>query len=313
MIDIIIPTYNALKTIDDTLYSISYQSIVDKITVYLVDDASTDNYDKLIEKFKKLINIKLLRVEKNSGPGHAREYGIDNSKGKYIIFIDSDDSFYDPYSVETLYKKIDESNADMVVTNFSEETFDGYHIHDLNYTWFHGKIYRRSFIEKYDIHINDTRKDEDEGFNQLCYLITDNILYEPVVTYFWRNNRSSITRHKDTYNEDAMHDYAYNIKYAISESLKHKPDKYKVDSLAYKALIFVYFLFLEYPKSFEFKGFNDSLVYLKDIYLKNNMTNKEKNELYNSQFDACFNIVKMKNIENPKISFDEFLDKIGKE
>ena len=53
MIDIIIPTYNALKTIDDTLYSISYQSIVDKITVYLVDDASTDNYDKLRELFEE--------------------------------------------------------------------------------------------------------------------------------------------------------------------------------------------------------------------------------------------------------------------
>ena len=314
MIDIIIPAYNALETLDDTLYSIAYQSMVDKINVYLVDDASTCNYDKLIHKFEKLMNIKLLRYDKNSGPGYAREYGINHSSGKYIVFIDADDSFYDPFSIENLYNKMEETNADMLVTNFSEETFQGYFIHELNYTWFHGKIYRRSFIENNDIHINSTRKDEDEGFNQLCYIISNNIHYEPIVTYFWRNNRKSTTRHYNEYNQDSMFDYAYNIMYAVKEAFKCKNyDLYKIDSLVYKALVYVYFLYLEYPNDFKFDKFNDSLIYLKDIYKKTSLKEEDKSLMYKGQFDACANQVMMKKIINPSILFDDFLELIGKE
>ena len=140
-----------------------------------------------------------------------------------------------------------------------------------------------------------------------------NIVYEPVTTYFWRNNKTSTTRTQESYNELAMYDYAYNIKYAALEGLKRNCDKAKLDSLVYRALLFIYFLYLEYNSSFDFKRFDDSLIYLKKIYKKNSLSKEDFNELYMCQYNACVNEIKMVNIINPKISFEDFIDMIGKE
>ena len=55
MIDLIIPIYNAEKTLDLTLMSIKMQTIIDKITVYLIDDCSKDNYDKTLNNHKDMV------------------------------------------------------------------------------------------------------------------------------------------------------------------------------------------------------------------------------------------------------------------
>ena len=94
MIDVIIPAYNAHNTIEKTLDSILHQTISNMLNVYVVNDCSDKNYDEIIKKYKKDINIKEIKISKNGGPGVARQKGIDLSNGKYILFIDSDDIFY---------------------------------------------------------------------------------------------------------------------------------------------------------------------------------------------------------------------------
>ena len=107
MIDLIIPVYNAEKTLELTLMSIKMQTIIDKITVYLIDDFSKDNYDEILNNHKD-INIIYKKLEKNSGPAVARQKGIDISSNKYIMFIDADDLFYDTDSVKRLYETIEQ-------------------------------------------------------------------------------------------------------------------------------------------------------------------------------------------------------------
>lgn len=80
MVDIIIPAYNAHKTISKALLSICMQTIKDKINVYIIDDCSDHDYKKIINKFKDRINITQYKLDKNSGPGVARQYGLDHSK-----------------------------------------------------------------------------------------------------------------------------------------------------------------------------------------------------------------------------------------
>ena len=68
MIDIIIPAYNAHKTISKTLSSIALQQNVKDLNVYIIDDLSDKDYEKEYDLFKDVLNIKIYRLEKNMGP-----------------------------------------------------------------------------------------------------------------------------------------------------------------------------------------------------------------------------------------------------
>lgn len=85
---IIIPCYNCEKTIEDAISSILTQN-VDKYEIILINDGSTDNTKKTIEKYKSN-KIKIIN-QKNEGVSSARNKGISTALGKYILFLDSDD------------------------------------------------------------------------------------------------------------------------------------------------------------------------------------------------------------------------------
>jgi len=90
MISIIIPMFNAEKTIIQTLKGLEDQMESD-FEVVIVDDGSTDDSSKLVTKFKNQseLTIKLLH-QKNSGPAKARNLGVEHSEGDIILFLDSD-------------------------------------------------------------------------------------------------------------------------------------------------------------------------------------------------------------------------------
>lgn len=73
----------------------------------MVDDCSSDTYDDIIEKFSSELRIKIVHLDKNVGPGLARQYGMEHSRSKYICFIDSDDLLNTVDSLEILYKEIE--------------------------------------------------------------------------------------------------------------------------------------------------------------------------------------------------------------
>lgn len=91
---IIIPVYNNLKYIEKCIQSIIKQeNSFYTYEILIIDDCSTDETFKLLKKlsstFKK---IKLFQTSVNSGPGAARNIGIKNSTGEWLLFLDSDDS-----------------------------------------------------------------------------------------------------------------------------------------------------------------------------------------------------------------------------
>ena len=102
MISFIIPAYNAGKTIGRTINSIVNQEGTSiEYEVIVVDDGSDDDLRERVDEFKNDKRIKYFYKE-NNGVADARNYGVNQAIGEYIIFVDSDD-----YISKTLLKDIE--------------------------------------------------------------------------------------------------------------------------------------------------------------------------------------------------------------
>jgi glycosyltransferase involved in cell wall biosynthesis len=110
-IDVIIPNYNHSIYLIDSIKSCVLQGISTK-NIYVVDDNSSDNPEKILEKF----SINFIKNEKNLGPAASRNIGIKNSKSKYIAFLDSDDIML-PDRLKNSISILD-SGAKMVCGNY---------------------------------------------------------------------------------------------------------------------------------------------------------------------------------------------------
>lgn len=91
LISVIIPVYNSAKYISKCLNSVINQSF-NNIEIICVDDASKDKSLSIINKYaSKDSRIRVFSNETNMGAGYSRNFALDNAKGKYIYFLDSDD------------------------------------------------------------------------------------------------------------------------------------------------------------------------------------------------------------------------------
>ena len=118
MISVVVPVYNVEKYIVKCLKSIVDQDYKD-FELLVINDGSTDQSVQFAEDFlsKRDINWRVINKE-NGGLASARNKGIEESKGDFIAFVDSDDTIsYDFLS--KLYKELDESDADFSFCSFS--------------------------------------------------------------------------------------------------------------------------------------------------------------------------------------------------
>ena len=103
-LSIIVCTYNRENTLEKCINSILNQTFSD-FELIIVDDGSTDNSNKIYEKYKAFDNRVRVIFKENSGLGDARNIGLDNSTGEYIGFVDSDDYIAVSYTHLTLPTK----------------------------------------------------------------------------------------------------------------------------------------------------------------------------------------------------------------
>ena len=217
-IDIIIPAYKAHNTLLKTLLSIAVQQNANNIKVTIINDCCPEgDYQDIIKHVSDLIDIQEIVLEKNSGPGVARQVGIDKTSNPYIMFVDADDLLAQPYAVVNLLKDLKSSDTGRIctgafiekaviqcpsedITKQPEVIGIGDIPHSEDMTWCFGKIYERAFLEKYDIKFPPTRGNEDTAFNFMCTSIEkfkepNSIIISDVFSYIWENSREgSITR-----------------------------------------------------------------------------------------------------------------------
>ena len=113
LVTIVVPVYNVEKYLRKCLNSIVNQ-IYENIEIICVDDGSPDNSINILNEFAQSDKrVKIIRQE-NQGLSGARNTGINNAIGKYIMFIDSDD-WIELNMVELMVNKIENENLDLVV------------------------------------------------------------------------------------------------------------------------------------------------------------------------------------------------------
>ena len=99
-VSVIVPVYNTEKYLEQCLNSILGQTL-QEIEVICVDDGSTDGSVQMIERMSLEDERLVLLKQKNAGGGAARNLGMEKAKGKYLMFLDSDD-FFHPQMLEKM-------------------------------------------------------------------------------------------------------------------------------------------------------------------------------------------------------------------
>ena len=115
-ISIVVPVYKVEKYIEKCINSLINQTYKN-IEIILIDDGSPDRCGKICDEFKKKDKrIKVIH-KKNGGLSDARNRGIKEATGDYIMFVDSDDTI-EVDSCEELVKVFKKTNADIICYNF---------------------------------------------------------------------------------------------------------------------------------------------------------------------------------------------------
>ena len=130
-ISIIIPTYNSANTIQLALESILSQTFND-YEIIVIDGSSTDGTATIVEDYAKRTDIIYWYSEKDNGIYDAMNKGILKSKGEWLFFLGSDDSFYNRHVLSDVQKIIAENPeskfiyGDIWMSNGKRQTYIGY-------------------------------------------------------------------------------------------------------------------------------------------------------------------------------------------
>lgn len=117
LISVIVPIYNVERYLTRCIESIINQTYKN-IEIILIDDGSTDNSKYICQQYAKKDQRIQLISKKNEGVSSARNIGINLSRGKWIVFVDSDD-WIDYKFCQKLYDEAIASNADIIMCGYN--------------------------------------------------------------------------------------------------------------------------------------------------------------------------------------------------
>lgn len=211
-VSIVIPVYNVEKFVKTSLLSALNQDFK-SIQYVIVDDCSQDKSMQMVKDViahsERRDDIKIVTHEKNSGLSAARNTGIDNSVGKYIYFMDSDDEII-PNCISLHYNKIVSSHADFTVAATKLVGAKSIHIHPIpdnveNFppltTYYRrdwsvsatNKLYSREFIDANKLRFIVGMIHEDYLWSYEASKRASKIAVVNVQTYIYKIHPGSIT------------------------------------------------------------------------------------------------------------------------
>lgn len=291
LLSVIVPVFNTEEYLHRCIDSIVNQSL-QNIEILLINDQSTDRSESIIEKYSSENKaISYFKTDIRSLAGGARNIGLQNAKGKYIGFVDSDD-WIDSNMYERIIKLLEHSTADIAVCGVIKEyesPYDFYRKYSYEFeNILEGafafdiltnrqnqdiaispiacnKVYRSQFLKEHSLHFPANNYNEDDVFNYLCFSLAKYVAVMPNAYYHYYQRENSITH---------------------SFSLKHIDDLF------------------------------DGFALIKQFLDKNGLFNSHKKN-YFSFFERCAGFVlnllttKESNIQGQSKYLDHFLEKAG--
>ncbi|MBQ9236642.1 MAG: glycosyltransferase family 2 protein [Prevotella sp.] len=260
-ISVVIPLYNKEKYIEECLQSVLSQDFSD-FEVIVVDDGSIDKSGEFCDKISSSNNkLRVYHIE-NSGVTAARKYGVEQARGKFIVFADADDRLLSG-ALQTLYDAIEKTQADEVVStaeNQYGERFDsGWRgwmkpetmIKDLlslhnsfNVLW--GNIYRRELL--LDDNVLSTPRaicsGEDKMMQILILLKKPKVYFIEKATYLY--NMGIPNDRRPSLERDILYEKI------LREALSQQWKTYKSYFLLYQIKRYEFFLSIGNFKSYDY-------------------------------------------------------------
>lgn len=200
---IIIPVFNNEKFIRGCLESIISQTYKN-LEIIVVDDCSTDDTKKVLQEYDC---IKILSTKENSRQGAARNIGLDNCSGDYILFVDSDDSLYDENVIEKIADKI--LNTDfpdliylgmkiigkrqMEIIPNEENSKKEYRLSENPFINVNTICWKRDLIENNNIRFPERIRYEDVYFAFLAIEKSEKYEHMDIIYYLYNNREDSST------------------------------------------------------------------------------------------------------------------------
>lgn len=202
LISFIIPAHNAEQTIEETITSIlsaCHKRLAD-IEIISVENGSADKtlsvLSSLQERFPEL---RILQSDK--GVSNARNYGLKNSRGRWVAFVDADDQFL-PAQMAEVFSLLDSSDKDMLMFDFfkGDRQVDcslaaGTQLEQIQsmvakptiYMTIWNKIFKRKFLLSHQIYFDSKLRLSEDGHFMLSVLShSPNFSYIPLVYYSYR-------------------------------------------------------------------------------------------------------------------------------
>lgn len=208
-LQILIPQYKETDDIIKPLLdSIEIQQNVDlkkDVGVIIVNDGSDVHLSReLLDRYSYKIDY-YTDEKRNKGVSATRNACLDYATADYVMFCDADDMFYNACGLYIIFREMENGGFDSLSSMFVEETRDQnkepvYINREMDSTFVHGKVHRRSFLLEKGIRWNDSLTiHEDSYFNCLCQRLAGELKYCQTSFYLWRWRDASVCRHDPKY------------------------------------------------------------------------------------------------------------------
>lgn len=221
-LSIIIPVYNSELFIGACIESIYRQAIpYDCFEVICVNDGSTDNSLDLLKKYHNTFPNFIVLEQENKGVSCARNHGIQEASGKYILFLDSDDELIDN-SMREILKLTERQDNIIVCRTIRDDGSEAYLWHNTFLDGVHylptdlprggylrgsacGCLFLRSFIIENNVAFPlGVQNSEDMVFFLSCLYFTDYIVFKKVLFYKVISRNASLSRRYNKSRIDLM-------------------------------------------------------------------------------------------------------------
>lgn len=211
LVSVLVPIYNVEEYLDQCLKSLTMQTLED-IEIICINDGSTDNSSRILQKYVKKYSNFIVINKKNSGYGDSMNKGLEKATGEYIGIVESDD-FIESDAFEKLYKLAHETKADIVKANYFYHSKDGDVLHEvvknqklgtplsladdtsilLEEPGIWSAIYRRDFLNKNKIRFRTTpgASYQDTGFHFKSFCAAKRIVYTDKAYLHYRTDNAS--------------------------------------------------------------------------------------------------------------------------